>query len=57
MKKKKTKKTIKKIVGVPKTKKKKVDPSNFMAGFFGAKAAGASDDEALLFGVLMDDED
>jgi hypothetical protein len=58
MKKKTIKKKVKEIVtGKKAPKKKKVDPSNFMAGYFGAKAAGASDDEALMFGIIMDDED
>jgi hypothetical protein len=57
MNRKKVKKKVKEIVTGKKTPKKRVDPSNFMAGFFGAKAGGASDDEALMFGIIMDDED
>jgi hypothetical protein len=57
MKKKNIKKKVKQIVAIKRKPKKKVDPSNFMTGFFGAKAAGASDDEGLMFGIIMDDEE
>jgi hypothetical protein len=54
---KKSKKSVSKKskVSAPIVSKKKKS-SGFLAGFLGAKAAGASDDDALLFGIIMDDE-
>jgi hypothetical protein len=57
MKKKDVKKNVKKIVSGKKLKKKSFLDSGFFAGFMGAKAAGLSDDEALIAGVIFDDED
>jgi len=56
MRKKDVKKNVKKIVSGKKKKKSFLD-SGFFAGFMGAKAAGLSDDEALIAGVIFDDED
>ncbi len=38
-------------------KKKSIFDTGFFAGFIGAKAAGLSDDEALIAGIIFDDED
>jgi hypothetical protein len=56
VKKKEVKKKVKEIVSGKKKKKSFLD-SGFFAGFMGAKAAGASDEEALISGVIFDDED
>jgi hypothetical protein len=55
MSKKKTKKKANENL-VVKKKKKSVLDSGFFAGFIGAKAAGLSDEEALISGVIFDDE-
>jgi hypothetical protein len=58
MRKKDVKKNVKRIVSGKKVaKKKSFLDSGFFAGFMGAKAAGASDEEALISGVIFDDED
>jgi hypothetical protein len=36
---------------------KSIFDTSFFAGFMGAKAAGLSDDEALIAGVIFDEED
>jgi hypothetical protein len=41
----------------PIVSKKKKSSDGFLAGFLGAKAAGASDEDALLFGIIMDDDE
>lgn len=38
-------------------RKKPVVSDGFLAGFFGAKAAGLSDEESFISAVLFDDED
>jgi hypothetical protein len=57
MKKKDIKKKVKNIVSPKKKKKKSVLESGFFAGFIGAKAAGLSDEEALISAVIFDEED
>jgi hypothetical protein len=39
------------------SKRKSVLETSFFAGFIGAKAAGLSDEEALLTAAIFDDED
>jgi len=56
MNKKKVKQKVKEIVTGKKPKKKSFLDSGFFAGFMGAKAAGLSDDEALISGIIFDDE-
>jgi hypothetical protein len=56
MKKKDVRKKVKQLIPAKKKKKSFLE-SGFFAGFMGAKAAGLSDDEALIAGVIFDDED
>ncbi len=50
----KTKKATKKKV---QKRKKPIVETSFFAGFIGAKAAGSTDEEALMIATLFDDEE